>query len=464
MITVNEQMKNGNTFYSKKVFDRNGQLISEEKVRFKTVIKKIEDKSYFILYDMNMCVVKDVFKLLNIDLEKQAFNSKEKHLHGLKLLYTFSYIINVSISDFKSTDINNFIDFLQGKSLKGRQLNLQLDTERNSETVSSYLSSCRVFAEKYCGKDTSKFLELDKYKTIEHILSDEYTHKTVPYRNRIQKNEELLDEVPAYISIEEMSRIIDIIRNEYSILEECIVRLMYETGLRIGEGLGLTSDDLIVKEVQTENGVKYITYAQLRNRVSDENYQKAKTCMKVHDVSEYQLDKYQQSYQTVIVPHELYDLINTYIEKYHLKYRKTKKVNYYRHAQADRVISASKYEDMNYYIFLNSQGKKLSQRMWSRTLREIFKKANIAVDKKKKIHNLSHRFRHGFAVFHVQYMNTKILKLKELMRHRSIRTLERYYKLTLSDKVKIKEDFTDELYRFIPELKTYDYDAKEGRP
>ncbi|WFR58257.1 site-specific integrase [Anaerocolumna sp. AGMB13025] len=464
MIAVIEQKKNGNTFYLRRIFDHNNTLINEEKVRYKTVIKKIDNKTYFILYDMNMCIIKDVFKLLNIDLSEQAYNSKEKNLHGLKLLFIFSYIINTEISDFKSSDINNFINFLQGKSLKGRQLSLQLTTERNSETISSYLSSCRIYAEKYCDKTTSKLLELDKYKTIEHTLSDEYTHKTIPYKNRIKKHDELLDEVPAYINTEEMSRIINIIRSEYSLLEECIVRLMFETGLRIGEVLGLTADDLVVKEVETEHGVNYITYAYIRNRVSDENYQKAKTCMKVHDVGEYQLKSYQDSYQVVIVPRELFELINSYIEKYHLKYRKTKKVNYYHHAKADRVRSASKYEDMNYYVFLNSQGKKLSQRMWSSTLREIFIKADIAVDKEKKIHNLSHRFRHGFAVFHVQHMNTKILKLKELMRHRSIRTLERYYKLTLSDKVKIKEDFTDELYRFLPELKTYNYNTKEGKP
>lgn len=461
MITVVEQKKNGNTFYLRKVFDHNNQLISEEKVRFKTVIKNINDKLYFILYDMNMCVIKDVFKLLNVDLASQASNSKEKNLHGLKLLFTFSYIINVSVSDFSSTDINNFVAFLQGKSLKGRLLNLQLETERNVETVSSYLSSCRVFAEKYCGNTVSKFLELDN-RTVNIPLSDEYTHETMPYKNRVIKQNLLYEEVPAYISVEEMSKIINIIRNEYSILEECIVRLMFETGLRIGEVLGLTSDDLVVEKVIEGNIEKYISYAYLRNRVSDEKYQSAKTCMKVHDISEYQTKKYQESYQVVIVPQELYELINTYIEQYHLVYRKTKKDNYYSCAKADRVRSASKYEEMNYYIFLNSLGKKLSQRMWSKTLREIFEKTGIVVDKEKKIHNLSHRFRHGFAVFHVQYMNTKILRLKELMRHRSIRTLERYYKLTISDKIKVKEDFTDELYRVIPELKTYNYGEKKA--
>ncbi len=457
MIAITEQVINGYTIYNKKIYDYNNILISEEIVRYKTVIMKRDNELYYMLYDTNICVVREVFRFLNNDLSMSAQNSREKYLHGLKLLHIFSYIINVRINEFSSMDIHNFIAFLQGKSLEGRNLKLVLKTERNVETVSGYLSACRLFVKYVYGNTNSEFLKLNNNLVYQHMLSDEYTHNVTPYQNRVMgTNTNILEEIPAYISVEEFWRIITVIRSEYSIVEECIVRLMFECGLRIGEVLGITSDDLLTKK----NDDKYISYCELKNRISDEKYQNAKTCMKVHSVKDYGLKEYQNSFQIVILPNELFELIYTYIEKYHTKYRSTKKDNYYKYAVADRVRNGSKYEDVNFYIFLNTQGRRLSQRIWSETLRDIFQKANIKVDKKTKRHNLSHRFRHGFAVFHVQYMKTKILRLKELMRHRSLKSLERYYKLTIEDKIKIKDDFVNDLYTNLPELKSDYYKLK----
>lgn len=60
----------------------------------------------------------------------------------------------------------------------------------------------------------------------------------------------------------------NVFEKDYSLREECIVRLMFEAGLRIGECLGLTNED--IRQEEDENGeLKTVVY--IRNRVSDKN-------------------------------------------------------------------------------------------------------------------------------------------------------------------------------------------------
>ncbi|MGE7363971.1 tyrosine-type recombinase/integrase [Staphylococcus cohnii] len=91
-------------------------------------------------------------------------------------------------------------------------------------------------------------------------------------------------EVPKYISVDEFKKIIEVIRSDYSIREEIIVRLMYECGLRIRETMGLTFEDLDITE-------ESISVAYIRNRASDKPYQLAKTCMTIVAREQYKLSK-----------------------------------------------------------------------------------------------------------------------------------------------------------------------------
>lgn len=62
----------------------------------------------------------------------------------------------------------------------------------------------------------------------------------------------------------------------------------------------------------------------------------------------------------------------------------------------------------------------MSNITWNSILKNIFNEAGIIVDKHIREHNLSHRFRHGFAMFQVQYMKRDAVELSKLMRHSSI--------------------------------------------
>lgn len=56
-------------------------------------------------------------------------------------------------------------------------------------------------------------------------------------------------------------------------------------------------------------------------------------------------------------------------------------------------------------------------------------------------------------MFQVQYMKRDAVELSKLMRHSSISATLIYYNPTISDKIKLKTEFTKELYSILPELK-----------
>ena len=54
--------------------------------------------------------------------------------------------------------------------------------------------------------------------------------------------------MPMYFKENEYNEIINIIKQKYTVREHLIIHLMYNFGLRIGEVLGLTSEDLHVSD------------------------------------------------------------------------------------------------------------------------------------------------------------------------------------------------------------------------
>ena len=395
-----------------------------------------------------MNLISDVFHFLNIELAGQPINSRIKAFQALKILQPYQYIISKELKDFTLADFNGFKQFLKGISSDGQNLCFKLLTTRSSETINSYLSVYRQYL-----LSINQCNDVLNLKSSRHVyipssemsqLSDRYiVNEKTPIKSI---------EVPKYISVDEFAAIIKEIRKNYTIREEAIVRLMFQCGLRLGEVLGMTADDLVVEKVNNE----YTNLLYIRNRCSDKPFQSAKTCMKVSDTKQYNSKDYKTKdygYQTVIVPTDLYCLIDDYIDEAHSEAREAHSENYYKETVADRVRPSELGEDINYYIFINSLGRPLSQVSWNNIIRKIFQKVSIPIDKGRRNNNLNHKFRHGFAMFHVQYLHTGQLELQELMRHRSPLSVSSYFNPTISDAVKLKTDFTKSLYETIPGLK-----------
>ena len=117
---------------------------------------------------------------------------------------------------------------------------------------------------------------------------------------------------------------------------------------------------------------------------------------------------------------------------------------------------------MNYYVFTNRYEKVLSDQTWNAKLREYFIKSELVIDKGVKENNLSHRFRHGFAMYCVRFAEKPIdvLALQKLLRHKSIRSTMIYYNPTPEDEYKTKVEFQNEEYKMHPLLRRIDDNEK----
>lgn len=450
MITIIENKTYYNrSFYKIEYTSADGNLSSTETVDFKiSVIKDTgkEKNTSFMLYDNEMKPIDGVFYYVNIVLSQTSCNTRIKAINALKFFYLFLYITKTSLTTFSQADITNLQYFLKGYSLQGITYNLKLLTTRTNKTINDYFSVYRGFLN-YLEIDSPAFFEKGNHLT--HLNSD-YTENgfTVrDYKSNLQIAHPV-SQTHKYICVQDFKNIIQEIRLNYSMREEVIVRLMYQGGLRIGEVLGLTFDDVLLETIQE----KHTPMVYIRNRYSDNKDQQAKTCMsalhpKVYKTQDYHTQGY--GYQTITVPLDLYELINDYIDNAHAIIREKRRAG---QALADRVRPSEMYEEANYYIFINTRGRPLSAQLWNITLRRIFKSVGLSIDCEHRKTNLNHRFRHGFAMFYVQALKYDALRLQKLMRHRSLSSVLDYYNPTIEDQITLKNDFTRDLYSLFPKL------------
>lgn len=460
MITINEY-KTGNESYYEKIIDIDGKEVSTEIIRPRAVVVPRNGRAYYLNYDSNMHVKSDAFAYVNNVLAENSANTQIKAHAALKFLYAFEEIVGKSLVDFLPEDVISLKYFLHGYRPEGQIYTLNLLTVRSNDTVNGYLSVYRGYLQ-YLGIDNHPLFQTSGKITRSFQTIDNSLHKSVSYKTNDRKPKKVV-EVPQYISVEEFVRILEHVRKNYDLMTEIIIRLMFQCGLRIGEVLGLTADDLVMEDVQNlprrdayEYKDTYIPIAYLRNRTTDEKYQNAKSCMKVisqkqYDSEEYNL--YNNGYQFVVIPHDLFDLIDTYIEEAHVAARESSHDRYYEKTIADRVRPADEFEDDNYYVFINSIGAPLSASSWNATLREIFAECGITTDRDKRKKGLNHRFRHGFAMFNVQYCGVNATKLADLLRHNSLGSVMCYFRPTISDQIELKTASIEAMYEAIPELK-----------
>lgn len=420
-------------------------------IRYTTANKELNDYNYLLIYNDDMEPISSAFSFLNMNEADQSINTRLKSQQALKLLFCYESIIQKELVDFTLADINNLKSFLKGYNMSGQLIQFKNLTVRSNNTINGYLSVYRSYLD-FQGLN-NKYLS-DKRQSL--TISSTDVNRVERFKTNERKSKNVAD-VPSYISVEQFQKMIEIIRSDYSIREEIIIRLMFQCGLRIGEVLGLTGDDIVMEKVDD----KYISVAYLRNRASDQSFQNAKTVMNIHSKDQYKNNDINVSsygYQYVVIPEDLYNLINDYIEDVHILAREKDRKNYFKYTVADRIDNSKEYDDVNYYVFLNKWGRPLSQATWNNICRELFKKTGIPLDKGRKNKNLNHRFRHGFAMFNVQYLNCNELELGERLRDTSPASVACYFKPTVQDQIKVKEDFVKSLYDIIPELKKEDID------
>lgn len=404
----------------------------DKKVRTVSIVRvnqEYQDYEYMYLLNSSGQVIKEVFSFVNDYCKREAKNSREQAVSALKLLYSFLELTNKTLYDLGMKEINNLSRFLLGDTIEGNTIIISLSTKRSVSTHNQYLDTIRKFLKFVEVKNEYIFEQkvVNISKSSFGLLS--HTNKTSvnKYKTNINRHQSFNSYIPKYISSGEFSKIVEFINERKSVCnlrDSLIINLMFTRGMRLGEVLGLTIEDIKVHPNDSEAGVLI-----LRNRLSDRRDQQAKTCLKISNINDYSSSLYKEDglgYQTIIVPKVLMKEINNYIDSSRDLFSLSEKVlkNIFNNCKADSVENLSEF---THYLFLNKNGTPLTAAGFNKNLKNIFENVGIQIDKVKKRNNLSHRFRHGYAMYLIEELDKDITYVKKELRHRSIHSTMKYY-------------------------------------
>lgn len=446
MIYYTETKIGRKSIYKKVIADDSGNVLSEREVEIPLYRIDRNGQPFYLLYDDEMNVLSEPSSYLNYEL-RGSLNTKNRCANALRLLYVFLSLANYDVRHLGQEQLNELIRFLQG--LNSNPEAFRTETTRSNDTVNGYLSVYRSFFRKKHIRSEALF---DAKITREEMTFDDDFKGAVErirYTNNLRTSDPNAHTVPKYISPDEFERLYRLAIAKKDIRAMIIMRLMYCYGLRLGEVLGLTIEDL--QETHRDN--QLVPTIILRNRISDKDYQYAKNLGHVDKPETYRSKEYTKSKAVVVIDYSLYEMIFDYISDVHSVVME-KHPDRYKKGVAD-IVSWRDAPEYNHYIFLSDAGTVLSGQTWGNYLKKYFVEAGIDLDLGYRENNLSHRFRHGFAMLHAHYRKEPVnaLQLKLMMRHKSLSSTMKYFNPTQEEEFKIKEEFVNELETLIPSLK-----------
>lgn len=398
------------------------------------ITKEYNDFTYMMIIGTNGLVYFETYKYLNEELGNEAFSQRELALRALKFLYSYIELFNTEISHIDLDDKNKIKAFLKGGQGIGKYIAYNFKTVRKNSTINNYFGVYRRYF-RFVGINDSIFQELSGTKKIivgvSAFNSRDNALEVQNYSMNLREVNRKI--VPKYIRYSEYEDIAKLIEDKYTLREKIIVKLMYEYGLRIGEVLGLTLEDIQGEEITKQKGKCRLI---LRNRFTDKPWQYAKGCMKITSRDDYNNDGYfdeGNGYQAVPISTTTFDLIQEYIDETTSPFSMSDKAyeNYSKLNIADKVSQID--IDKNAYVFISKNYTPITGGAWNKIMKKIFQEVGIEIDRGKKSDNLNHRFRHGFAMFKVLHEGFDELKLSYFLRHSNTSSVKKYFNPTEDD-------------------------------
>lgn len=409
-------------------------------VFIKRIKKERNGKEYLFLIDSNGNVIEKTFEYLNYRCGIKSINAREQAQSALKLLYSFLEIIGKGISQMDSNDISNFSEFLLGLTVSGNYISIYSCCSRTISSHNVYMDAIRQYMKKMNIKNELFF---ERRVISKNIRGSSEMYSFEHYITNKSRDSSFSNKTPKYISIDEYGKICSFLsQGGDSVLDKrdkVIIDLMYLLGMRIGEVLGITIEDLKEHPIDERAGIII-----LRNRLSDREDQYAKTCFKPSDENDYKSKVYTEKnrgYQEIHIPYKVMEELREYINASRDLAEFSDKIinNIIDNSKADSINC----ETNNYYVFLNKNGIPLGSSGWNKRLRKIYGECGISIDKESKKSNLSHRLRHGYAMFLKVALNKDSIYIQKKLRHRSIMSTYKYFNPTeedtLRENIKIEE-------------------------
>ena len=453
MYQVIEKRDSYGNYYEVQMVNSSGVVMNMRRVQYRQYMAEADGIPVLMIYSDSMEPVSEAIRFLNFDeLARKSRNYAALAANALRCLFSYLDVYDVDLRKMTKSEGNSYVDFLLGISRKGALYETHLVTHRKSETVNSYINVARMFVT-FLGCDGHILLKkhaVSRRGTLDdnevRIMDDAYDVKA--------KGAPEKAEVPAYISLDEYRKILLACKaSEQPACNRIIIRLIYEHGLRLGEVLGLTLEDVVGFEGR--DGLPHYKVC-LRNRASDTLGQSCKSLMKIHAPEDYKAKGYRMKgvgYYPVIIGDNLADELIDYMNLAHddsfcqtsgaKRFFKRRDA----FAKADSVPGGNPDIRKNFYIFLNTVGRPLTESVFGRRLRKIYEACGIPVDHGTRKNNCSHRLRHGFAMLLTNVLHIDDFDVKEFMRHKSLKSTAIYHKPTAEDVARMQEEL-------IPKLET----------
>ena len=412
-ITKEQAVKNQCTHYLVDVFNENGQIISSRKIR-PHIYRSSSGK--LLLYNSHDELIQDAIPFLN---RNAAPNTLQHNGSDLCQLLAACEVFNLDYRSIDNLEVKKIQNFLLGRTNNTDKIEFvgfsQIKTvsfERVCSTIHSYLkslnlASASLFSKKnlvssYHGQSLISIspIPAEKFLTEEEFIS------------LLQSAIEVFDD------------------EEIRLRAYCIISIMYTTGLRIGEILGLTQEDVCLKPIEgTDQSGNHFTDSAtvfiVRNRLSDSLRQCGKMLIHPQSPSDYNSTEYKTEttgFTYAYGPAKLCELIAKYIDLAHTRAQRKNKKNYINHIHADSITASD-----NSYIFIDRHRiNRLEPSYWNKQIRQIFIHAGIPVDKEVRTIGLNHRFRHGYCMYIRNNFPFSEAELMKLSRHRSVKAFRVY--------------------------------------
>lgn len=431
--------------------DAENIVIHERKSGVRCVETGKRGEKHYLLLDSDGNTIPEANRYVNevLPFRNASDNTRHKTMNVLVRLYSFTYLMDLNVRSLDSVDVHRLKMFLRGDG----------DSRCSNRTVNSYLGTIRAFFEEMHIECEALF----RRHPIkgDQIKDDEFSITTIHYAFDSNLPVQESTSVPKYITLDEYIKLLGFakaVRNWVAII---LMHLMFRYGMRLGECLGLTEEDFVYLKIDG----KEVPTLIVRNRLSNRRDQCAKGKMVPQSSDDYRSEDYIKEWKDDDYAHyyltESDEFVETFTRFIH-DTREDAEKNHpdnYASSEADIVdpeTFAKKGLKKNHYIFLNRLGRRLSGQLWGCTLKEFFIQADIPIDKGKKRNNLSHRFRHGFAMMRAHFMDppVPVQVLQKMMHHHRISSTMIYYNLTDEEKFKLQSQLQERLYESFPEFKT----------
>lgn len=452
MVNLVTEKRGSQNVYVRVDTDIDGKVISRREADYRIITVKTGTGSVgYVLLDGEGNTVPFFHRFINTRLvmDGSSENTRRSYAKVIKRLYAFLSLMGYSLYTMGQTEIYQLRAFLQGT---GR-------AQCSNETVNASLSIIRKFLEVNGIRNETLSAKHDVIG--KHPGGNEFRISNVyqAYDINLPANPHKDERVPKYISQEQYNALIRLAREAKDWAGVMLMHLMFRYGMRIGECLGLSEEDFVTMRISKED----IPTLIVRNRMSDRPDQKAKRKITPASREDYQSNTYIKQWRNNDYSHyyltessDFAAALQSFIDETREYHSRVNPKNY-RSCEADIVYPVDfekKNLRKNHYIFVNRLGKRLSAQVWGLRLKEYFIKAGIPIDVDRKDNNLSHRFRHGFAMMHAREMDPPVpaTELQKMMHHVSIASTMIYYNPTPEDEYRYKTKMQNRFFDNNPEF------------